>query len=256
MLTKKRINQIKSFSSKRGRVELGEFIAEGAKMLEEMIRSEFEVVQVFYVSSAEDKVMSIISGENIDAIKIAQSEIERISQLKTASDIVVIVKLPTDNYFDSGNIGGLSIALDSIQDPGNLGTIVRIADWYGIENVFCSENCADLFSPKVVQSTMGAITRVKVHYLDLEQLLSNVKLPIYGTFLEGENIYSQKLTTDGIIVMGNEGNGISEKIGALVTNKVHIPSYPANCDSSESLNVAVATAICVAEFRRLSSVYL
>ena len=251
MLTKKRISQIKSLSSKRDRVELGEFVAEGAKMLEEMNNSRFDITQVFYVNSAEDKVRSLVSDKNIETIQISQSDMERISQLKTSTEILTVVKLPNDNFANTELTSGLSIALDSVQDPGNFGTIIRIADWYGIENVFCSENCADLYSPKVVQATMGAITRVKVHYLDLKQLLSNTKLPIYGTFLEGENIYTQKLSSEGVIVMGNEGRGISTEIERLVTNKIHIPTYPANSSSSESLNVAVATSICVSEFRRL-----
>ena len=145
----------------------------------------------------------------------------------------------------------LSIALDGVQDPGNLGTIIRIADWFGIENIICSPNCVDLYNPKVVQATMGAIARVKVHYTELPQLINAMKnLPIYGTFLEGEFIYDTPLSNKGIIVMGSEGTGISKEVGQLVNKKLFIPSYPPNRTTSESLNVAVATSIICSEFRR------
>ena len=145
------------------------------------------------------------------------------------------------------------MALDDVQDPGNLGTIIRIADWFGIEHIFCSSGTADVYNPKTIQATMGAIARVKLHYCNLPDFLksaSQKNTPIFGTFLDGENIYTQELPANGIIIMGNEGNGISKQIAEMVTHRILIPNYPQGCETSESLNVAVATAIVCAEFRR------
>jgi len=146
----------------------------------------------------------------------------------------------------------LSLALDNVQDPGNLGTILRIADWFGIRNVLCSIGTADAFNPKTVQATMGAIGRIRLLYTDLPEFLKTVRIPIYGTFLEGEILYDADLQNEGIIVMGNEGNGISEAVGQLVTDKLFIPDFPMGQTGSESLNVSVATAIVCSEFRRRS----
>jgi len=145
----------------------------------------------------------------------------------------------------------LCLALDEVQDPGNLGTIIRIADWFGIEHIFCSQGTADVYNPKVVQATMGALARVHVHYVNLSELIDSLPdIPVYGTFLDGTNIYEQELSQTGIIVMGNEGNGISPEVRKVINRRLYIPNYPANRPTSESLNVAVATAITCAEFRR------
>ena len=144
----------------------------------------------------------------------------------------------------------LYLALDGIQDPGNLGTIIRIADWFGIDTIFCSYDTADAWNPKVVQATMGSISRVNIVYTSLQQIIAESSMPVYGTLLDGQNIYAQDLSKGGIIVMGNEGNGISEPIRALISHRLFIPSYPAGSDTAESLNVAIATAITCAEFRR------
>ena len=143
------------------------------------------------------------------------------------------------------------LALDTVQDPGNLGTIVRIADWFGIRDIVCSETCADIYNPKTVQATMGALARVRVHYTSLADFLRQIHpSPVYGTFLEGNDIYREELSGNGVIVMGNEGNGISEAIKPFVERKLYIPNYPPDTETSESLNVAIATAITCAEFRR------
>ena len=146
--------------------------------------------------------------------------------------------------------GKLTLALDGVQDPGNLGTIVRIADWFGIEDILCSMDTADIYNPKAIQATMGAIARVRLHYVDLPDMLSQTSLPIYGTFLDGENLYDKQLSPEGIIVMGNEGKGITKEVGEKVSERLFIPSYPAQRETSESLNVAIATSIVCAEFRR------
>ena len=146
----------------------------------------------------------------------------------------------------------LCLALDDVQNPGNLGTIVRLADWFGIEHIFCSRGCADIYNPKTVQATMGGLARVQVHYMDLPQMLSLLPedVPVYGTFLDGDNLYKKSLDNRGLIVMGNEGKGISSSVEAFVTERLYIPNYPAGRATSESLNVAIATAIVCAEFRR------
>ena len=145
------------------------------------------------------------------------------------------------------------LALDDVQDPGNMGTIIRLADWFGIRDIFCSEATVDCFNPKVVQATMGAIARVRVHYVPLPKFLQRMSsegIPVYGTFLEGENIYDAELPATGVLVMGNEGQGISAAVGQQTTHKLYIPSYPTDAETSESLNVAVATAVATAEIRR------
>jgi TrmH family RNA methyltransferase len=148
----------------------------------------------------------------------------------------------------------LCLALDDVQDPGNLGTIIRIADWFGIEDIFCSRGTVDVYNPKVIQATMGAIARVRVHYVDLAEFIATAgDIPVYGTFLDGENMYGHELSANGIIVMGNEGNGIGSEVERLINKKLYIPNYPADRATSESLNVAVATAIVCAEFRRRNS---
>ncbi len=160
--------------------------------------------------------------------------------------------MPVRELNDRELKGRLSIALDGIQDPGNLGTIIRVADWMGVRHIICSRDTVDVYNPKVVQATMGAISRVKVYYADLSDVLRKLResMPVYGTFLDGDNIYATELTEEGIIVMGNEGKGVSEPVANLATKRLYIPSYPPGEQTSESLNVAVATAITLSEFRR------
>ena len=176
---------------------------------------------------------------------------ERISQLKSANSVLAVVELPRHSLAKAQPAKNLVLALDRVQNPGNLGTIIRLADWFGISDIVCSEDTADCFNPKVVQATMGAILRVRVHYTNLSQWFANQHdTKIYGTFLEGENIYSAELDKSGVIVMGNEGQGISAEVAETVSHKLLIPPYPADRCGSESLNVAVATAVICSEFRR------
>ena len=184
-------------------------------------------------------------------IVVKRADMERMSQLSTPSQVLAVYELP-DVEFDEKTLStNLVIALDRVQDPGNLGTIMRIADWFGITDIVCSPDTVDVFNPKVVQATMGAISRVKVHYLDLVDLVKrNSDIPVYGTFLDGRNIYETSLTPHGIVVMGNVGQGISDEVGALIKRRLFIPSYPQERPTSESLNGGMATAITVAEFRR------
>lgn len=240
MLTKADIKRIRSLGDKAGRSALGLFVAEGEKLVGELLASDFRVREVFRV------------GENVSA-----SEMSRLSFLRTPTPVLAVAEIPSFPFFrDSGNVpGGLCLALDDVQDPGNVGTIVRLADWFGVRDIFCSPGTADCWSPKVVQATMGAILRVRVHYGPLEGLLSAASaagIPVYGTFLEGDDIYRCNLPPDGgIVVMGNEGKGISPPVAGLVSHKLYIPPYPRGMGpTSESLNVATATAITLSEFRR------
>jgi TrmH family RNA methyltransferase len=248
MLSKSKIKLITSLLQKKFRDETGLFIAEGGKLvfdLSSSFRCSILIATVNWWSENE----KIISDEYIT---VTEDELKKISNQKSPQGVMAIFEKPSNDFTMGDLTNKLSLALDNVQDPGNLGTIIRVADWFGIANVFCSKNSADAYSPKTVQATMGALARVKIHYLDLPEFIKNCNnlLPIYGTFMDGENIYSKELTESGIIVMGNEGNGISEEIEKLITNRLLIPSYPSNEPSSESLNVSIATALVCGEFRR------
>ena len=236
---------MRSLNDKRTRDEEQLFVAEGIKLVEEILGSTLHIRRIYTTRTD-------LRGANVECVD--KRDMERISMLKTPSDTLAIVEQPRNKFTLKRLANRLSIALDEVQNPGNLGTIIRLADWFGIEDVICSKECADIFNPKVVQATMGALLRVRVHYVDnLSEVLraaAELDLPIYGTLLDGNNIYSEKLATRGIIVMGNEGRGISEECRNALTHKLFIPPYPANRPTSESLNVAMATGIILAEFRR------
>lgn len=243
-MTKAEIQLIRSLADKRARYQSGLFIAEGEKLIDELRHSQLKIRKIYSLEG-------VFEGENVEIV--SPHEMERLSLLKTANSSLAVVEMPR-RTFDADSIGShLTLALDNVQNPGNMGTIIRMADWFGIENIVCSESTADCYNPKVVQATMGAILRVKVHYTDLAEFLLDAKAkgtPIYGTFLEGKNIYQSTLSPTGIVVMGNEGNGISRECAAAVTDKLYIPPFPPERAGSESLNVAVATAIICSEFRR------
>jgi RNA methyltransferase, TrmH family len=250
MLPKHKIRLIRSLALKKNRYNEGLFVAEGEKAVFDLIKSQLTLREAFCTNDIVTKLVRV----NPDRITILkEGEMERISTLKSAPKVIALFEIPKYELNWAEIKEGLSIALDSVQDPGNIGTIVRLADWFGIHNIICSEDCADLFNPKTVQATMGAIACIKVHYLSVSDFLSEARqlnIPIYGTFIEGENLFSADLSQNGIIVMGNEGKGISKEITALVSNSISIPSYPKGNQGSESLNVAVAASIVCAEFRR------
>ena len=240
------IKRVKALQQKKFRDETGLFTVEGEKMVDEAVASPFKVENIY---RRED---------------IGEDAMKRISALSSPSPVLAVVIKPEDIYINDVSKltsllskGGLYLALDTIRDPGNLGTILRIADWFGIDAVFATKDTVDVFNPKVVQATMGAIFRVKMHYVDLPAL-SDVVLTaggkIFGTFLDGLNIYSRPLDNGDdapvLIVIGNESEGISPTMAKLVTDRLYIPPYPADDPGSESLNAAVATALTVAEFRR------
>lgn len=239
------IQFVRSLAEKRVRDQERLFVAEGSKLTEEILASKF-VVRRIYTTRTD------LKGKNIEVVD--QREMERISQLKSANDTLAVVEQPNHKLSLANIRGKLTIALDGVQNPGNLGTIIRLADWFGVEDIICSRDTADCFNPKVIQATMGAILRVRVHYTDnLPALLQEAhreKLNIYGTLLDGGNIYDERLDASGIIVMGNEGRGITNETRKTLTHRLLIPPYPADAPTSESLNVAMATGIILAEFRR------
>jgi RNA methyltransferase, TrmH family len=243
---------IQSLNRKKIRDEMGIFLVEGNKMVEEAIRSGFEIDLMVCTSDFANQQLQI-AGNVREIIETDAETISKASLLQNPQDALAIVVQPTTILPEINFEKELCLALDFIQDPGNLGTILRIADWYGIHHIICSENTVDVYNPKVVQASMGAIFRTRIKITELSGFVKNAKengVPVYGTFLEGKNIYQQTLSLNGIIVLGNEGNGISESIGRLVTQKLFIPCFSTNENKPESLNVATAAAICCSEFRR------
>lgn len=252
MLTKARIQLVKSLSDKSARRQSGLFVVEGLKMVSEAVAAGVDIEAVYLLagSSAEHMRNAEINGiiEEVSA-----KEMERISHFKTAPEVLAVVRIPVTREQKADYGRELVLFLDGVQDPGNLGTIIRIADWFGVGHIVCSPASADCYNPKAVQATMGAVFRVDVRYLNLQDELkraSGMGIDIYGTFLEGEDIYSAGLSRGGIILMGSEGRGISPGAACFVNRKLFIPPYPANRCGSESLNVAAATAVVCAEFRR------
>ena len=243
-MTKAEIQLVRALTDKRGRAEHGLFVAEGAKLIGELRASHLRVRRIYALEG-------VFDGPGVETV--SPREMERLSLLKTPSNSLATVEIPRYRL-DAERLGDrLALALDEVQNPGNLGTIIRLADWFGIGEIVCSPGSADCFNPKVVQATMGAILRVRVHYTELAACLSAAAaqgIPVYGTFLEGENIYGSELTLEGIVVMGNEGRGVTEAVARTVTRKLFIPPWPADRRGSESLNVAMATGIVCSEFRR------
>ena len=252
MLSKNRIKYIRSLSLKKNRIEEQVFLAEGPRLVGELLphfRCRYLAATEHWISIHAD----LLQGLSVQPDLVTQDELRRVSTLETPQDVLAVLEQPHYSIDPAEAVGkGLCLALDDVQNPGNLGTIIRLADWFGIRDIFCSRATADVFNPKVVQATMGGLARVRVHYVDLPSMLASLpaSTPVYGTFLEGENIYRQPLSNTGLVIMGNEGNGISDAVAAYVNNRVTIPNYPEGSSTTESLNVAIATAIVCAEFRR------
>jgi RNA methyltransferase, TrmH family len=248
MLSKNKIKLISSLSQKKFRDETGLFVAEGTKLV-------LDLATAFHCSiliATSDWLKNNPELKADEIIEATENEIAKISNQKSPQGVFAVFVKPLYELNTAELSENLCLALDDVQDPGNLGTIIRIADWFGISDIFCSEHSADAFNTKTVQATMGALARVRVHTVNLVEFLRSIdsKLPIFGTFMNGENMYEKTLSQHGIIVMGNEGNGISAEIEQLVTEKILIPNYPAGQITSESLNVGVATALVCGEFRR------
>ena len=237
-ITKNQVKFVRSLGRKKERDEAHVFLAEGEKCVSELM-GKFSLVL------------------RADATNATPLELEQMSQLRAPQGVIAVFRQPDEEQVSLAQLASseLVLALDGVQDPGNLGTIIRTADWFGVHHIFCSRETADCWSPKVVQATMGALARVHVHYVDLPAELStpNFPFPIYGTLLDGRNIYEKAALPDkqhGVIIMGNEGNGISAELRSLITHPLFIPPYPLGAETSESLNVSIATAVILAEFRR------
>ncbi|MDR1814170.1 MAG: RNA methyltransferase [Tannerella sp.] len=246
MLSKAKIKEIRALEMKKRRDESGLFIAEGNKTVADMIQV-FECEWLLARSSWMATQGDIPARELVLA---EDDEIRKVSLMKTPQDVFAVFRKPVYSLSDASPASGLVLALDGVQDPGNLGTIVRIADWFGIEHIVCSPDTADAFGPKTVQSAMGALAHVQVHYTDLTAYISDYQsFRIYGAFLDGDNIYSKTLSSNGIIVLGNEGNGIRPETASFINERLFIPSFPPDRPTTDSLNVAVAAAVVVSHFR-------
>ena len=230
-ITQAEIKQVRSLREKKFRDELGLFVVEGEKLVEEALRSGFEVLRVWRRD------------------EIGEAAMARISQLSTPSPVLAVVRRPAAQ--DPPRPSGLCLALDGVRDPGNLGTILRIADWFGVETVYVSADCVELFNPKVIQASMGSVFRVRAVPAELPALARRFReagLPVYGTFLDGRDLYREQLSREGLVVMGNEASGIRPELAAEVDARLLIPAF--GHSGAESLNVAAATAVTLSEFRR------
>jgi len=255
MLSQNQIKHINALKSKKFREDYRQFIAEGHKIVADLLESPYFIDGIYAVSSWIVENLWKVQKKNIPVYETIPREMERISALSSPSPVLAVVNIPlTPAANPRLPTSNLTLLLDDIRDPGNLGTIIRVADWFGIENVICSETCVDLYNPKVVQATMGSIARVDVRYADLEKILNEIsgKVSVYGTSLDGENLFEQyELSNNGVILIGNESRGISSSLNQFVSKKLFIPSFgKSDSGKAESLNAAVATAIICAEFRR------
>jgi TrmH family RNA methyltransferase len=250
MLSKNKIKLIQSLDLKKFRDEHQLYFAEGNKLVEDLLQARCAIQTII---ATQLWLQNNATPKEVETIEATEEELKKISHLKTAPPVIALVKIPDNQNIASPDKNNLVLVLDAVQDPGNMGTIMRLADWFGIQEIVCSQNTVDCFNPKVVQATMGAIARIKVQYTDIEkytQLAKNQHIPIYGTFLEGKNIYTETLSATGIIVMGNEGKGISTGVEAHITHKILIPDFAKPGGKPESLNVSVAAAIVCSEFKR------
>jgi len=244
MITKNQKKLIRSLKLKKNRISHGLFVAEGVKVINEFLNTSLQLKHLFVVK----EYTHLFKGASESCTEIVtNSELAQLSFLTTAQKAIAVFKIPTPDTKAAKK--GIELALDGVNDPGNLGTIIRLCDWFGITNLICSENTVDCYNPKVVQSTMGSLTRVNISYVNLNTYLQNTDLPILGTFMKGENIYKTTLPKQGILIMGNEANGISDEVKPLITQQLTIPRF-GELQQTESLNVATATAILLSEFKR------
>jgi TrmH family RNA methyltransferase len=253
MISKNEISFIKSLQQKKIRQENKLFVAEGEKLLNELLSSSLKIKKIYSTNDPSEFQQLRNNYNAAEAIFISENDLKRISSLTTPNKVLVVAEIP-DYEIDLTEISNsLSLLLDEINDPGNLGTMIRIADWFGIKHVICSEETVDCYNPKVVQATMGSLFRVKVVYADLEQFLNSMKrfsLNVYGGDAKGENIYSAVLAENGIIMMGSESHGIQSSLKKYITSRLAVPQFSSRSDKPESLNVAVAAAVICSEFRR------
>lgn len=248
MISKSQIKLITSLQQKKYRSKTGLFIAEGPKIVRDFYQAGLQLEALFVVGSSEDygDEYPFLIALSEEIVQVSQAEMQKISALKSANSVLAIFQIP--NSFPSSE-KTLVVALDAVRDPGNLGTIIRLCDWFGIPELICSPDTVDCYNPKVVQATMGSLARVVVSYLDLPEYIKDTQLPVYTAMMEGENVYKTQLPENAVLVMGNEANGVSKDILDLVSNKLTIPNF-SKADAAESLNVATATGILISEFKR------
>ncbi|WGH74959.1 RNA methyltransferase [Tenacibaculum tangerinum] len=239
-LSKNNIKLITSLQQKKYRQKHQLFVAEGVKVVSELLSSSLELEQLYAIEEF------CIAEKNISATIISEKELKKISTLKTPNKVLGVFRIPKESATDKSSF---IVALDGVNDPGNLGTIIRLCDWFGVSELICSKNTVDCYNQKVVQSTMGSLTRVKITYVDLPEFLKQSSLPVYAADMHGENVYKASLPKEAILVMGNEANGISPEIADIVSNNLTIPRF-GNLQQTESLNVATATGILLSEFKR------
>ena len=238
MLSKSQIKLITSLKQKKYRQQHGLFVVEGIKTIKELLQSNLVLHTLYSTESLNFNAKAEIS--------ITENELKRISFFKTPNKSLAIFQIPKSK---SRMVDGLVVVLDSIGDPGNLGTIIRLCDWFGIKELVCSKETVDCYNPKVIQATMGSISRVNISYVELSDFLKETSLPIFGAYMDGENVYNMELPKKGILVMGNEAHGVSKTIEKLISKKITIPRF-GDIQATESLNVATATAILLSEFSR------
>ena len=250
MISKNKIKYIRSLELKKNRNKEGKFVAEGFKVVDDLLALQ----PADLIVATQEWLHGKHLADQTEVIEVTEEELKKVSFLQHPQQVLAVFRQAQDGDF-SINTQELSLALDGVQDPGNLGTIIRIADWFGITHIYCSQDTADVYNPKVVQATMGSIARVKVEYGNLLGLVESLPadVPVYGTLLDGDNIYQQQLENRGLIVMGNEGKGISPTLAKKVNRRLLIPNFPEGRATADSLNVAIATAITCSEFRRTKS---
>ncbi len=250
MISKNKIKYIRSLELKKNRNKEGKFVAEGFKVVDDLLALQ----PADLIVATQEWLHGKHLAAQTEVIEVTEEELKKVSFLQHPQQVLAVFRQATSGDY-SINTSELSLALDGVQDPGNLGTIIRIADWFGITHIYCSQDTADVYNPKVVQATMGSIARVKVEYGNLLALVESLPadVPVYGTLLDGDNIYQQTLENRGLIVMGNEGKGISPALAKKVNHRLLIPNFPEGRATADSLNVAIATAITCSEFRRTKS---
>ncbi|MBD1428026.1 TrmH family RNA methyltransferase [Sphingobacterium litopenaei] len=245
MLSKAQISLITSLQNKKFRLQHQIFVVEGIKSVLEFVNSSYKVQKIYATPQAQTKLEKI--PHNIKLEEVTEGEFQKISSLKNPQGALALVELPQNNKLDIAQLRGKHhIVLDDVQDPGNLGTIIRTAEWFGIKNIICSIGTVDAFNPKVVQATMGSLSRVQIYYVDLEKFIEETTLPTFGALLKGQSIYETAFGSEGLIIMGNEGNGIRPSLIPKIDKTVTIPRI----GEAESLNVAVATTIFCSELSR------
>lgn len=250
LISKGQIKLITSLQQKKYRIKTGLFVAEGPKIIKDLAQAGLEIHSLYAAGTSQDQkdLTKGIYGFSEEPVSVSQRELQKISGLKTANSVLAVFHQPKQKEISES---GLLVALDSVRDPGNLGTIIRLCDWFGVQHIICNLDTADCFNPKVVQATMGSIGRVAVHYLDLSAYLQQTKLPVYAAIMDGDTVYTSNLPKSAILVMGNEASGISASLNPFINHGITIPHFGGS-DTAESLNVATATGILLSEFRRNS----